>query len=181
MFFVICLILFIPYLLSSSEAFYSEVVERMKDLIDGLFSKTGQTYFANDDSLSSRLISFNTGFSILSENWFGISSSPIDLQQTTINYGYPTFPHSTIIVYYLLFGPIALFVFGYMVFLCFKLMRNKDSFYIPILCIIVSFVIYGAPIVVPKTWFWLMLFFGHAKERIINNSSSDLKTLYRIP
>ena len=68
----------------------------------------------SDSSVLGRSRSIGIGFKIIKEHPFGISGFFTNLQLETQKYGFPTFPHSTFLTYYILIGPIIAILIFYM-------------------------------------------------------------------
>ncbi|SFQ33463.1 hypothetical protein SAMN04487928_13511 [Butyrivibrio proteoclasticus] len=101
------------------------------DLIDylvgkGMFSSMTRIvdFTSNGDTSSSigRIKSIFAGIDILKENPLGLDCGFIFLQRRMNRHGYPTFPHSLILTYYLLIGPFCLF---FVLYLFIKKVRNS--------------------------------------------------------
>lgn len=82
----------------------------------GLFSSVSRIadFSTNGDPSSiGRINSLSAGIEVLKENPFGLDCGYIFLQRRMYRHGYPTFPHSLLLTYYLLFGPFCLFLIIY--------------------------------------------------------------------
>lgn len=60
----------------------------------------------SDNSVLGRSTSIAIGLDIIKKNPFGISGYFTNIQMETIKRGFPTFPHSLLLVYYIFLGPI---------------------------------------------------------------------------
>ena len=71
--------------------------------------------------------------------------------------GYPTFPHSTLLSMYLVFGPLVLIIYGMWIGLLRKLRLIDVKYYMMILFLLISTIIYGGPIANFKIVFMIMM------------------------
>lgn len=167
--FIVCLaILLIPFLglLFEDNSFgFNTLIQRIQNAMQSFFS-ANTNYLNDDSSFADRLLSFTAGFGILSDNPFGISASAIDLQIKTIEHGYYYFPHSALLSYYLLWSFSVFYLVFLMLRLFFEAAKNKSNLSILILYIFVSFIIYGAPIINCKTYFWYLCIFSICKKEL---------------
>ncbi len=155
---------------SFDSTIFGQTIGRITDFLSSLFSSSGNKFLEGDSSFSGRIASIQSGFITLSQNPFGISASTIDLQIRTQFNGYNTFPHSTLLSYYLLWGIPVLFVLGWMIFHIYKSFKNKNSLWIFLVILLIFFSIYGAPIINSKTYFWYLLLFGSMKVQAISGA-----------
>ena len=166
-------------LLSSmmSNSIFDQVIERMEESVQAAYHQD-KTYFNDDNSMVLRALSFNAGFNILNSNPLGISSSAIDLQLQTLQNGYFSFPHSTLLSFYLLFGIGALICYGYIIKLLILAVKQKNSLFVLLLCISITMLLYGGPIQNPKEFFWYFVLLTfcrnqlHKKNKIIKLSNN---------
>lgn len=113
--------------------------------------------FSEDSSFLGRTASLIAGIDVLVNNPFGISGYFINLQSEMIIRGYPTFPHSTLLANYLLFGPvILLFYFIWVKAVKNTYKRDKKYFWISIFYLI-STIVTGGPIMNFKVIFNLLI------------------------
>jgi hypothetical protein len=63
---------------------------------------------SSDDSVRGRAASIQAGWEVLKKNPLGLSVCFNDVQRNMNLFGYPTFPHSTLLYSYLIFGPLVL-------------------------------------------------------------------------
>lgn len=160
---------------NTGNSIFSRVLNRITEFISSLFSKEGVDYFENDASFTQRIESVVAGLRIFAKNPFGLSTSAIDLQMETLNNGYYTFPHSTLLTYYLLWG---LGCFGIVVWLLRYILlgiKTKQDSWIVLFCFFVSIVIYGGPIINSKMYFWLICIFAFCKKEICYQSFFSIK------
>lgn len=113
------------------------IIERM----GGMYSFDDMS---EDQSLLERIESFIVGFEILDTNRFGVSFSYGDLQYNMINRGFFAFPHSTLLCYYLFWGPIMIYCVYWMFKYIYisnkqKLIRERNMLYY----LLLIFIIYG--------------------------------------
>ena len=100
----------------------------------------------SDSSFIGRTASFTAGLDVLKHHPLGISGYFINLQTEMRMRGYPTFPHSTLLSMYLIFGPIILIIYGVWIGLLKKLRVIDVKYYMMILFLLISTIIYGGPI-----------------------------------
>ena len=114
--------------------------------------------FEDDSSVLGRTASILAGFDIIQKHWWGISGFFVNLQREMTVRDFPTFPHSTFVALYILFGPIILALYYYWLILLWK-MKNKlnNGYFWIIVYLIVSTIVYGGPIVNFKIYFEMML------------------------
>ncbi len=87
-----------------------------KDLLNDLFSsemfsainRILTTGAADDTSKEGRLSSIIIGLKIIKEHPLGIDAFFSNIQMETVKYGFPTYPHSTLLCTYIMFGPFIL-------------------------------------------------------------------------
>lgn len=149
---VMSLIVFILFVLATvfeiSVPFIStNIIERMQ----GALSLTS---ISSDSSALGRFRSIFIGFDILKENPLGISGYFTNLQIETQKRGFPTFPHSTMLSYYILLGPIILVLILLMIKLLVKLFKMNLSWFFTLAYLFVFFCFTGGPIVSFKPIFF---------------------------
>lgn len=108
-----------------------------------LFSSQG---LRADSSYLGRIASFEAGFDVLKHHPLGISGYFINLQQEIRMLGYPTFPHSTLLAMYLVFGPVVLIIDGIWIKSLKVLRRISLKYYLIVIYMLISTTIYGGPI-----------------------------------
>ena len=102
----------------------------------------------SDDSVIGRTTSILVGLDIIYNNPFGISGFFINLQNETIQRGFPTFPHSSMLDYYIFLGPIILLAIARVINCLKRLYSNKKISQFLALGYLVLFVILsGGPII----------------------------------
>lgn len=117
----------------------------------------------SDSSIEGRSQSIMAGFNIIQKNPWGGDAYFTQLQVWTNQEGYPTFPHSSVLVYYILLGPVILVP---MVIYAIrntvkrlKANKTKPSLQV-VMCLLyfyIFFVITGAPIIHYKVIFIYLL------------------------
>jgi hypothetical protein len=127
---------------------------------------------SSDESFTSRIESIAAGLELIKNNMLGISNSFIDLQIRTILEGYPTFPHSFLISYYLLYGISALICYIIIISWTIKSIRVKSSTIVLLVFFLILFLIWGGPILRVKEYFWYFIIFSYIKL----NLEKDIKT-----
>lgn len=117
---------------------------------DALFSLSAMS---SDGSFLGRMASLTAGLDVLADNPLGISGYFINLQSEMMARNYPTFPHSTLLSNYLLFGPI-IFIFYFIWWRGIREGQYKENKYFWIsLFYLISTVIAGGPVANFKTLF----------------------------
>ena len=111
----------------------------------------------SDDSFLGRTASLTAGLDVLKHHPLGISGYFINLQQEIRMRGYPTFPHSTLLSMYLVFGPLVLIIYGIWIDLLKKLRMIDVKYYMMILFLLISTIIYGGPIANFKIVFMIVM------------------------
>lgn len=110
-----------------------------------------------DDSILGRAASLRAGFDILKSYPLGISGFFINLQYEMQMKGFPTFPHSTLLTSYLLYGPITFALYIYWGIVIKRIGDVKNGYTWLLLYFMISTIIYGGPLINFKIIF--MLFF----------------------
>lgn len=112
-----------------------------------------------DDSVMGRMQSIIIGFDIIKDNPFGISGFFTNLQYETLLRGFPTFPHSSILDYYILLGPIVIALIAWLLIRLIKLYSVNFSQFLVLLYLIFFVSLSGGPIVNFKiVLLYLMIF-----------------------
>lgn len=118
----------------------------------------------SDSSFTGRLHSINKGLIILQNHPLGISCSMVGLQVEMNRVGYPTFPHSTLLSSYLLYGPIILILYVYAVYHCIKYHGYQSTYYWVFIYLLVETIISGGPMNNFKIVFIFAMIFIMAKR-----------------
>lgn len=142
----------------------SDIVKRMIDAASFFILES-------DSSVLGRSRSLEIGLKIVTAHPFGISGFFTNLQLETQKYGFPTFPHSTFITYYILIGPIIIFLIIWMLRLMFKAFKMDCASFLEIFYLFLFFCISGGPIVSFKPIFFYM-FLLETINLTINNKQS---------
>lgn len=148
-FFIAVLILVAFVFLTHGAVILSSEIERFQSL----FQAAG---VARDRSFTGRTASLIVGMRILKEHPLGISGYFVNLQRECWNRGFPTFPHSTLLSMYLLFGPITFIPYCMWFHLWRKLREIHSRYAVMILYLIIDTIPYGGPI----TNFKFVFFYG---------------------
>lgn len=111
-----------------------------------------------DDSVIGRYESLFSGIRLLFQKPFGITFSHFHLQFEIQNLGYPTFPHYNWLYFYLLIGPLFIFVIVRLFYYVLILYRRNDSFYVILLYLLSYSTIAGGGIINFKIIFLYLLF-----------------------
>ena len=116
-----------------------------------------------DQSFQERIESFNAGIRMIKDNPFGVSNSYIDVYLKIREYDFYSFPHSTLLTFYLLWGPIFLICIIWILIRMKKTDdRNMFDFLIFILC---CFMFYGGLEVAPKWYAYIFALFSIIRMR----------------
>ncbi|MDU1312967.1 MAG: hypothetical protein E6940_02765 [Clostridium septicum] len=119
-------------------------LERMFSAITGIFGD-GTSFIASDFSGKGRIDSIESWISLIKQNIFGVSFSFFDVQYNMQLNNYPTFPHSTMLFYYTVLGPLILVPLYLYIKTFINLIRIKsDYIYIFIYMFIYNFISGGA-------------------------------------
>lgn len=118
------------------------------------------TKMGNDGSVIGRTASIYAGIDIIKKYPFGISGYFVNLQTETIRRGFPTFPHSTLLDYYIFLGPIIV-VFIARVVICLRrlLASNQIAQFLALAYFLVFITLSGGPIINFKIIFFYALLF----------------------
>lgn len=113
--------------------------------------------FSSDASVLGRFTSIQDGLDIITSNPIGISGYFINLQTEMMFRGFPTFPHSSLISGYILFGPIVLLLYVIWGRFLIKNRSYNNKYFWIILYYMISTIIIGGPIVNFKIIFTLVI------------------------
>ena len=147
----------------------SEIIARMVDTLDSSNMK-------NDSSFQGRMLSISIGFKIIEKNIFGISGYVTNLQIETQKYGFDTFPHSTLLVYYILLGPIVIALIFWMIYTIQRAYKKKLVYFLTTLYTFAFLCATGAPIVSFKPIFFYLFIFMLANESTCEYSDKRNRT-----
>lgn len=100
-----------------------------------------------DSSVLGRTTSIGVGIDIIKNNPFGISGYFTNLQVQTVQRGFPTFPHSSLIDYYIFLGPIFILFIISVVKMLKRLFRSNYPHFMVLLYMFVFITLSGGPIV----------------------------------
>lgn len=136
------------------------IIERM----GGMYNLDAMS---EDQSLLERIESFIVGFEILDSNRFGVSFRYGDLQYNMIKRGFFAFPHSTLLCYYLFWGPIMIYCVYWMFRYIYisnkqKLIRERNMLYY----LLLIFIIYGGVCISTKDIVFHIAFISLLVRRI---------------
>lgn len=129
----------------------------------------------SDDSFVGRTASLTAGLDVLKHHPLGISGYFINLQQEIRMRGYPTFPHSTLLSMYLVFGPLVLIIYGIWIGLLRKLRMINIRYYMMILFLLISTIIYGGPIANFKIIFMIVMTTFLARRVVVLNRTEAVE------
>lgn len=129
------------------------------------------------ESLFGRFYSIYWGIIILMDNPFGLGSSVILIQDgiKTLG-GYPSFPHSSFLCYWLLFGVVAWIIIIYGITRLRLLMKEKSKYEMIGWYLFISFWFYGGvPTMNFKAWFmWGCIFLMISNETCLKECDSKV-------
>lgn len=140
------------------------------DIFDRMIKTMSFNSIESDSSFQGRLRSINIGLKIINEHPFGISGFFTNLQLETQKYGFPTFPHSTFLTYYILVGPIVVVLIFYMLKLIIKNFKFNKASALGMLYLLLFFCLSGGPIVSFKPVFFYALFIFVVKTTVCVNN-----------
>lgn len=130
-----------------------------------------------DASVLGRTKSIGIGMDIIKNNPWGISGYFTNLQIQTVQRGFPTFPHSSLIDYYIFLGPVIILFIVSVIVILRRLFLTKFSQFMALLYIFIFITISGGPIVNFKLIFiYTAIMIISYKFSIIDNGI-DIETL----
>lgn len=154
-----------------ADSVFSTVIDRMTGILTAATAED-KGYFESDGSMVGRLLSFHAGLATLADYPLGLSASTIDLQMETIRHGYVSFPHSTMLSYYLLWSVATVVIYFYIVKWMIYAIRKGKRVWIFLLFFIITSIIYGGPTVNAKNYFWYLLLFTFCRNNILGIQES---------
>lgn len=95
-------------------------------------------FLKNDESLMGRVDSFSIGIKVLIRNPMGVGFSSFEVQRNMNMLGYPTFPHSTLLTFIVMFGLVLLIPI-----ICFIAIYLKRSFRSKYITVFLFFITYN--------------------------------------
>lgn len=127
-----------------------------------------------DASVLGRTNSIEVGIDIIKHNPFGISSYFTNLQTETVQRGFPTFPHSSIIDYYIFLGPILLVLIFNIIKMLRRLWKNNFSQFMILLYMFIFITVSGGPIVNFKIiYFYSMIILISSRMSLLRSDDTD--------
>lgn len=144
----------------------SDVVERMANA----FSFNSME---SDSSTLGRLYSLKVGFRIVKDHPVGISGFFTNLQLESTADGFPTFPHSTFLTYYILLGPIILVLIVWMIRLMLEAFEMDTESFLGALYLFMFFCLSGGPIISFKPVFFYILFLMIADKTVAAKKETE--------
>lgn len=138
------------------------------DRIIAFYEMIAEGNISNDDSFIGRLNSLIVGLKVLDQNPFGTFFSFIDLQWNMQLNDYPTFPHNSILAFYLVLGPLFLYVIATFLYTYHKLIVKESTYRYIFLYIILYSIIGGGLFVNFKIFFFYLLLFTLGKQASLN-------------
>lgn len=148
----------------------SQVIERLNSMVD-LLNTRGE--LTNDRSLSGRVDSILVGFEVLKQNPFGIFFSFTDVQLAMTQLGYPTFPHSSVLFFYLAMGPLFIILCLYFIYLFIKSVRSRSGYSWILFYLVLYSLFFGGAVVNFKIYFFYFLIFGILINNLKNEKNSS--------
>lgn len=138
-------------------------VERFTSLFEGNFINNVTT----DDSFLGRQRSIEGSFRILKDHPMGIPFSIYAIENLSSRYFTMEYPHSTLLSYILLWGPIiAIFVFVYIIRLFVRAIKLKDNSAIYLGYYIFILIFYGSPILYAKSYAFIFVILSYIKSKL---------------
>lgn len=127
-----------------------------------------------DSSVLGRTTSIGVGIDIIRHNLFGISGYFTNLQTETVQRGFPTFPHSSLIDYYIFLGPLLLLLIFRILRTLKRLWKIDFSQFIILLYMFTFITISGGPIVNFKIiYFYSMIILISSRMSLSRTGNSD--------
>lgn len=157
---IVCTLVLAKYSKLNITFLQSNIIERMKE---ALYINS----LESDGSVLGRMQSIAIGLKIINDHPFGISGYFVNLQLETQRYGFPTFPHSTVVSYYILLGPIVLIFLIYIVKLIKQLYKRSLSLFLCLLYICIFVCLTGGPIVNYKVFYFYFFFVSISHDKLI--------------
>lgn len=157
---------------TAASIFNIEIPFANSDMIKRMVDAVSLNSIESDSSVLGRSRSINIGFKIIRNHPFGISGFFTNLQLETQKYGFPTFPHSTFLTYYILLGPIIIALIVWMSGLISKAFRLDNATFLGMLYLFIFFCISGGPIASFKPIFFYMLFIVTAEITVIEKKAN---------
>ena len=133
----------------------------------------------SDDSYLGRVKSIFIGFDIIRKNPFGLSAFFTNLQLETISRGFWTFPHSYLIVLYLLLGPLFLFFFVVYLRYMFLVKKHDKTLFAVLLFLLLNSFVNGGVTVNFKIVFLLLFPLIISIQRVKKSKQNTLPLLRR--
>ena len=143
---------------------FIEPIKRLSESVTQIFIGSVNS----DISILGRQASIEAGMKTLEENMMGLSNDYYDLQYWMLQYGFPTYPHSTLLASVLLWGPFcALFCTWYMCLLFYQLHKYKSQMRYVLMFLIIVSIIWGGPILVEPQFAVILIYLSIAKIKLI--------------
>ena len=171
--FVVLLIFTLPFILISGIG--TKFIGALSGILRFLDMLSGNS----DGSGSGRIRSIIAGFQILKENYWGLDCSYIILQKHMVNLGYPTFPHSYLLISRIVYGPF-IFLTGLLHFgrKVAGGIKKKNVEVASLFFLVLYFITTGSPLINFKTVFmflWVFELVLNCKPNDIKNSSYEME------
>lgn len=142
------------------------------NFLDRMIGALSFNSMESDGSVLGRSRSITIGLEILKNNILGISGYFTNLQLETQQYGFPTFPHSTFLTYYLFLGPIVIAFLKYILDLLFNSINKEMVLFLGTLYIFLFLCLSGGPIISFKPIFFYAFFLHIVNKKI--RSKTDI-------
>ncbi|MGN0132765.1 MAG: O-antigen ligase family protein [Lachnospiraceae bacterium] len=168
------IIFIVVMLILLSVIIYMNFAGAWNDFVESIFNSRMLSTFNNsemktDSSFLGRTTSIGIGLDIVKENPFGISGYFINLQEQTRQRGFATFPHSSMLDTYILFGPIVIALIVYIIRNLIKIFKISFTWFLVLLYMFVFVCISGGPIVNFKiVFFYGMILYITSKKIKLN-------------
>lgn len=121
---------------------------------------------ASDSSFDGRMQSIVIGIDIIKKNPYGLAGYFINLQRETMKRGFPTFPHSDLICWYLMYGPIILVGYFIIIFKFYKSYINKNRFlWIIVFCLLNTILSGGAETNFKVLFIYILIIFLYINDK----------------
>lgn len=117
----------------------------------------------SDQSFKERVESWGAGIRVIKENPLGVSNSYIDIYLKTNEQGFYAFPHSAVLTFYLLWGPVFIICIIWILFRM-KRTQEKNMFYF-LVCLLCCLCFYGGLETAPKWYAYIFCLLSVIKRR----------------
>lgn len=154
-----CLVFSIFIFFRNHLSLLSELEFMDLDRISALYEMATSGGVVDDNSFIGRIESIRVGLKVLNQNPLGVFFSFIDLQWNMQINGYDTFPHSSFLAFYLVFGPFFVVIVFRFLLIFYKLIKFQSNYSFVFLYIIIYSIFFGGLFVNFKIFFFYLLIF----------------------